>query len=310
MPTVITDDDLQRLDPRRAVEWMLAALRLHADGLLTSPPRVRADLGDGGVVVTAGRGPRWYGYRVYDTRPVTYGQQVVVAHDVVSGEVVAAHIGSLLGPARTGALGGAAAALLGPTGAAQVAVVGAGAQAWTQLWAMSAALEIAEVQVASRRPASRGALADRAATQLGLSARAVDSVRSAVEGADVVILATDSPAPVLDASWLADDVLVATVGPKQVGRAEFGMDLMTGADLVVTDSPAQLRAYDPPALVADAGLAADVIALGDLASAADEPETTRRGRPGRRGRRVYLSVGLAGTEVHLLGHLAETLADP
>ncbi|NHN56293.1 hypothetical protein G9U51_10950 [Calidifontibacter sp. DB0510] len=175
MALVLTDEDLARLRPRDAVDWMLEALRLRAGGDLMAPPRLRADLGDGALVVTAGRGPRWYGYRAYDTIPTPQDQQVVVVHDATTGEVLAVHVGNDLGPARTGALGGAAAALLGPTAPATVGLVGAGSQAWTQLWALSAVVDIVEVRVASRAPASREALAQRATEVLGLRAYAASS---------------------------------------------------------------------------------------------------------------------------------------
>lgn len=296
IPALLTDDDLDDLVPNEVVGWMLEALRLHGCGKLTSPPRARADLGDGSVVVTAGRGPRWYGYRVYDTIPTPVGDQVIVTHDAVTGEVLAVAIGARLGALRTGAIGGAAASRLGPVDSCRVGVIGSGTQAWAQLWALSGVLDIAEVGVWSRTPSGRQAFAARARDELGLHAVVGEGAEQVVRGADVLVLATSSARPVLDAAWLGVDVLVITVGPKQVGRAELPLELVTGADLVTTDSLDQLHAYDPPALVAAAGLAGAVVPLGHLAQGRVSPLRSRR--------RVYLSVGLAGTEVELLGRLA------
>ncbi|WP_328823515.1 hypothetical protein [Metallococcus carri] len=114
------------------------------------------------------------------------------------------------------------------------------------------------------------------------------------------MLATSSSTPVIESAWLADDVFVTTMGPKQAGRAEFDLDLIASADLVVTDSPEQLGAYDPPSLVVQAGAADRVLDLAQVAAGQVDLE-----RAARTGRRVYLSVGMAGTEVQLLGHLAE-----
>lgn len=297
MTRVLSDDDVARLDPAHAVGWMLDALRMRAAGDLVSPVRLRAGLGRGDLVVTPGQSPRWYGYRSYDTEPTTDGQQVVVAHDARTGLVAAIHVGNDLGAARTGALGGAAAALLGPSTACTVAVLGAGRQAWWQVWALSAVLDIGELRVVSRTHDSAERLAGRAIRELGLSAHAVPEPRDAVSAADVVVLATNSSAPVIDPAWLRSDVFVTTVGPKQQGRAEFGLDLLEGAAIVATDSIDQLHAYDPPALVAAAGQAGGVTDLSLVASGVAEAP--------HRGRRVYLSVGLSGTEVHLLGHLSE-----
>ena len=71
-----------------------------------------------------------------------------------------------------------------------------------------------------------------------------------MEGADLVIVATSSPTPVIETAWLEPDVVVTTLGPKQEGRAEFPIELVTEAAFVVTDSPAQLGAYTPPAIAA------------------------------------------------------------
>ena len=88
---------------------------------------------------------------------------------------------------------------------------------------------------------------------------------------------------------------MTTLGPKQLGRAEFPPELITGATQIVTDSLAQLRAYDPPAVATNVA-GTGVIELGDIVAGATVPRT--------KGRRVFLSVGLAGTEVYLLGKLA------
>ncbi|WP_313716106.1 hypothetical protein [Arsenicicoccus bolidensis] len=303
------DDDTVRalLTPGDAVGWMEEALARHHAGTLEAPPRLAAPIGGGRLVLTAGHsGDEFYGYRTYDTLPTTSDEQVTVAHDTTTGRVLAVHVGHALGACRTGALGGVATRHLGPgSDDVTVGIVGAGTQAWAQLWALTASLTPSAVRVTSRTPVGREAFADRARRELGLSTEALASPRDVVAGADVVILATTSSSPVIDAAWLEPDVLVGTVGPKQVGRAELAVDLVACADLVVTDSPAQLRAYDPPALVADAGMADRVASLGEIVAASGGPAAEGSTGPQRRGRRVYLSVGLAGTEVHLLGRLWE-----
>ena len=297
MPRLVNDHYIRaQLSAADAVAWMREAVELHHRGALSSPPRISAALGgDARLVLTAGHVlGRWYGYRTYDTLPVTEGEQVVVVHDDNTGNLLAVAVGNELGPRRTGALGGVAAQCLTVAGEAlSVAIVGAGRQAWTQLWALNAVRGLADVRVFSRTATARDAFALRARAELSVPARAVDDARSAVLGADLVVLATNSASPVLDGDWLADDVLVTTLGPKQLGRAEFSPELVTGAAQVVTDSLAQLAAYDPPAVTGTHG--AGVIELGEIVAG---PVTAEMA-----GRRVFLSVGLAGTEVHLLGNL-------
>ena len=97
---------------------------------------------------------------------------------------------------------------------------------------------------------------------------------------------------------------MSTVGPKQRGRSEFGLDLLESADLVCTDSLAQLHAYAPPSLVATSRHAERVTSLGAIAAGA------AAGRQDDADLTLYLSVGLAGTEVHLLERLGGRLGAP
>src|SRR5690606_19470052 len=218
-------------------------------------------------------------------------------HDDATGRLRGLVAGSELGRRRTGALGGVAIDLLAPTAATSLGLVGTGAQAWTQLWAASAVRRFTSVRVFSRNPDRRREFAARATRELGVEAVAAGSARETVEGADVVILATDSAEPVVAAEWLAGTAHVSTVGPRQQGRAEFDESLLDAATVLATDSPAQLRAYDPPALAGRDRHADRVVSLGAIA-AGDTP-----GRRADGDRTVYLSVGLAGTEVALAAAL-------
>lgn len=293
---IVTDDDIRdRLTAADALIWAHEALTRHATGALTAPPRARIDLGAGSLVVTAGQsGHDWYGYRCYDTMPTTGDDQVVVAHDTATGEIVAVAVGTELGARRTGALGGVAAQTLTGGTVNHLGIIGTGRQAFTQLWAITGFTAPDRITVHSPTPTRREQFRDRAAAELGLTVQTCDNARDAVTGADMVVLATSSPTPVIDTRWLRDDVVVTTMGPKQLGRAEFTSDLVTEAVFAVTDSLDQLHSYDPPALTATTS---GMHELGNLVTGAVNAPTT--------GRRVYCSVGLAGTEVHLLGRLAQ-----
>lgn len=300
VPMVLNDDSVRaHLNADVAIRWIEEALLAKAQGRLSSPSRVSADLVGGRLVFTAGAiEGQWYGYRAYDTFAAAEDEQVVVAHDALTGRVVAVAVGSEVGLRRTGALGAVAVKHLTRGSVGTVGVIGAGPQAWAQVWALTGFATPGSVRVFARTPAARMTLAERFRAELGVSAEPRPDARAAVTGADLVILATSSPTPVLKTNWLERDVTVVTVGPKQVGKAEFPADLVTGADFVVTDSPAQLATYNPPALVAGRVQARDLARL--VAGEVEAPIA---------GRRVYCSVGLAGTEVYLLGKLANLLTN-
>lgn len=72
------------------------------------------------------------------------------------------------------------------------------------------------MRVFGRDRERRIAFASRASEDLDLSVAAVGTAREAVEEADIVVLATNSPAPVIDAAWVKDGAFVTTLGPKLV----------------------------------------------------------------------------------------------
>src|SRR5262245_4319808 len=109
----------------------------HHGGGLYAPARLRADLGDGELVFTAGRLARTgYGFRVYDTRPTPDSDQLVVVFDDETGRVRGVAGGAWLGAARTGAIGAVAVDVLADPAAGSLGLVGTGSQAWSQLWAI------------------------------------------------------------------------------------------------------------------------------------------------------------------------------
>ncbi|MBQ1073726.1 ornithine cyclodeaminase family protein [Micromonospora sp. C31] len=299
MPLLFADPDVAAaLDAPTTVAAMRDALLAAYAGRLVAPPRAAAPLGGGRMVLTAGHlAGEWYGFRSYDTFGHPQSEQVVVLHDGRTGAVRAVAVGEELGSRRTGGLGGIAVDALARPDAATLGVIGSGGQAWTQVWAAAAVRPLREVTVHSRSAARREAFAARVRAELGVPARAVDSARAAVRDRDVVVLATTAVTPVLDATDLAPGTHVNAVGFKQVDRHEFGTDLLDAADLLVTDSPAQAAAYDPPMLAALPAYAGRLRDLGAVLAGAV------LGRTGADQVSVFCSTGLAGTEVFLLDRL-------
>lgn len=291
---VFTDDEISDLlRPEDAIAWMREALLAEREGRLISPARVSAMLDSGKLILTAGSmAGAAYGYRVYDTMGLPGSEQIVVAHDPQNGAVLAIAVGSEVGLRRTAAIGGVAHDVLAPRCPVTVAIIGAGNQAKGQLWALQAVREVAGVKLFSRDPARRDAVAKSLDDTYAFPVHGASSARDAVEAADVVVLATNSGVPVIRTEWLRRDAYVATLGPKQIGRSEYDEELLRAADIIVTDSITQLNGYHPPAVAAQSGI--DIGSLADLI--ASPPESA--------GLRVYLSVGLSGTEPYLLHRLA------
>jgi ornithine cyclodeaminase len=297
--TVLTDADIaERLDARSAVGWMREAVLAAHSGALHTPPRVSTELGDGRLVFTTGAlTGEWYGYRSYDSFSFDPGAQLVVVHDWHTGAVRGLAVGNELGPRRVGAIGAVALDALASPTAASLGLLGTGTQAWNQLWAISTVRSLTSVSVFSRDPVRRNAFVARVSAELGLPVDAAGSAREAVEGKDAVVLATNSPVPVVEASWIAPGSYVTTLGPKQVGRAEFGPDLVARAAVAVTDSVAQTSAYDPPFILTGTEQHDRLTSLGAVL-AGEVP-----GRTSADQTVIFCSVGLAGTETYLLARL-------
>jgi len=281
---VLGEDEVRAgLAPEDAVRAVRKALA----GELVGPARVGADLGDGSLIFTAGRvAGMGYGFRAYDTRPTGESDQVTVVFDDLTGRVRGVITGAFLGAARTGAIGAVAVDRLAPERATTMGLVGTGQQAWTQVWAISAVRELAEARVFGRDPERRERFVERCRAELGVPARAVPDARAAVGDAEIVVLATNSGAPVIEAGWVSQGAHVTTLGPKEVGRHECPVGLAEAASVLVTDSIPQLDGYAQPFFLDPTPHRARMRSLGEV-----------KGRPEAGTTTLFCSVGLAGTEV-------------
>lgn len=295
---LLDDADAQRLlDPGTAVGAVRESLIAHHAGTLTAPARLHAGLRAGDLIFTAGRlAGTCYGFRVYDTMPVPADDQLTVVYDDATGTLVGVVTGPFLGAARTGAIGAVAVDVLARADADVVALIGTGRQAWAQLWAIRVVRSLREVRVYSRDTEHRSAFARRAHTELGVPAVSAGDPREAVSGADIVVLATTSPQPVIDPGWVSAGAHVSTLGPKQEGAHECPAELGERAGVIVTDSLSQVDAYPEPFFLSGAALAR-MGYLGAVVAGAGQR------RQNRDEITLFCSVGLAGTEVSVAAAL-------
>lgn len=297
MSVLLLNDDAVRthLDAPTAVRAVRDALMAAHGGVLHAPPRIHADLGGGHLVFTAGhlRAERLFGFRAYDT--LVGAEQLVAVWGSADGQLRAVIHGDELGARRTGAIGAVAVDAAARQGPIRLGLVGAGAHAWTQLWAICAVRQVREATVAARRPERAEAFARRAAEELGVRTRAVRAVEEAVRDHDVVVVATNSTVPVLEADWIAPGTHVTTLGPKTVARHEVPAALAERAHVLLTDSLAQAVSYTEPHIFP----AMRMVDLGAVLAGAST------GRTDPDGITVFCSVGLAGTEVAVAAALWE-----
>jgi ornithine cyclodeaminase len=146
---------------------------------------------------------------------------------------------------RTGAAGGVAARLLAPSKVDRVAVIGTGLQARYQLDALALERAFSVVRVWGRDAdhARRCVeeLRSREGMPAGASFEVAESIREAVDGAQVVITCTAAREPLVKLGWLAPGAHVTALGSDGPSKQELDPEILRAADLLIVDSLPQCR---------------------------------------------------------------------
>ncbi len=178
----------------------------------------------------AGAFGKYLGTKVYAANPKHGAYFYFLLFDAETAIPLACMEANHLGQIRTGAASGYATDVLARPDAQVLAMIGSGFQARTQLEAMRAVRDLKEVRVWSRSEEKRRAFAG------ATGARAVDTAEEAVRGADIVVTATWSKDPVIEAAWIAPGTHINAMGSNQAQRRELPSDLIAKADLIAVDS--------------------------------------------------------------------------
>ncbi len=136
-----------------------------------------------------------------------------------------------------------AARLLAREGAGDLGMVGSSGQAWAHLVAMNAVFPLRRVRVFSPNRANREGYARRAREELGIAVESMPSAREAVEGADLVVAATNASRPVFEGAWLAPGTHVTSIvsGDDKTPRRELDDETLRRAAVVAAHSKALAR---------------------------------------------------------------------
>jgi alanine dehydrogenase len=215
---------------------------LHAEsqaGMLTGYTAILPEVGAmGGYTYAAG----------FDSADAHF---VLPLFDADSGEPLAVFDGASLNPFKTGATGGVAIDELAPARADTLALFGSGPQARAQLKAAATVREIGRVEVYSPTADHRMSFAAEMNEQLDATVAAVASPSAAVEGADIVVTATNASEPVFDGSMLEPGTHVTTMGQYHPEKREVDDTTIETAtyvpdlrDRVMNDAGSFIHAVD------------------------------------------------------------------
>jgi alanine dehydrogenase len=159
-------------------------------------------------------------------------QSVILLYDPATGIPKAAMDGNYLTVIRTGAVGALAARVLARKDSRIAAIAGAGAQGAIQLAALRAVLPIAEIRCYDRDAAAAAAFVQSASSD-GLRATATRTAQEAIAGADVIVTATPSFEPFVQAQWIAPGMHISAFGADTRGKQELEAELMPRSKVVV-----------------------------------------------------------------------------
>jgi ornithine cyclodeaminase len=150
-----------------------------------------------------------------------------------TGEVMALMNASAITAIRTAAVSGVATELLARATAAELAIIGASVQAHTHLEAMACVRPLKRARVASRSFENAKRFAEAMTPRYAFPIEAVETVESAVRGADLIVTATSSREPLIKREWIAPGAHLNVVGASIPAAREVDSATMACASLFV-----------------------------------------------------------------------------
>jgi alanine dehydrogenase len=242
----------------------------------------------------------------------------IVLLDHETGALRALLDGRFITESRTAAVSAVSSRLLARDDAASLAIIGSGVQARSHLEALSRVHRLKHVAVWSPNKAHRDRFVAETGTEWGRSGdgpgtdpgrtrdaagtgtegrhpviKAVDHAGEAVVGADLIVLVTSSPTPVIESGWVKPGAHVISVGACRPTQREMDPELVARARLFVDSRAAALvESGDVVLGIQEGRFTADHIAaeIGELVNGA-------RGRRSQTEVTIFKSLGLAVEDV-------------
>jgi ornithine cyclodeaminase/alanine dehydrogenase-like protein (mu-crystallin family) len=200
--------------------------------------------------------------------------------------------GSAVTAIRTAAVTALATRLLARADATTLAILGSGVQAQAHLRSLMLVRAFTSVRIHSPNHEHAASLAAAGAAEFGEAVHfeACVSARDALDGAAVVVTATNSRTPVLERDWLADGAHVNAIGASTPSSRELDVATIAAAELFVDSRESAANEAGEYRLALSEG------AIGEDHIRAELGEVAIGAHPGRSGPEaitVFRSLGLA-----------------
>jgi ornithine cyclodeaminase/alanine dehydrogenase-like protein (mu-crystallin family) len=160
--------------------------------------------------------------------------------DPDTGALQAIMDGRYITEARTAAVSAVSVRHLARKEASTLAIIGTGVQAQSHVEALPHVRTLREIRAWSPNAASRDRFARDIQSHAIVPVRMMPSAEAAVRGADVIVLVTSSPTPVIEDSWVRDGAHVISVGACRPDQREMPPALVARARLFVDSKAAAL----------------------------------------------------------------------
>ena len=315
MPKLLTEADVKAaLKMPELIDAMEGALAAFSAGRVTQPVRtvleVGADKNYFGVMPASFDDEQTVGaklvtvYHGNHTLGLTSHLATIILLDHSTGALVALLDGRYITEARTAAVSAVSVRHLANKDASVLAILGSGVQARSHLEAIRHVRTLSEVRVWSPTAANREAFAreQQAASRLrqssggqaGETIRACASASEAAHGASIIVLATASKTPIIDAVDVADGAHICAVGACRPDQREMGSALFARARVFVDSRAAAFKEAGEVLIPLGEGCISESHILGELGQVISGDVT---GRTHAKDVTVFKSLGLAVEDV-------------
>lgn len=185
------------------------------------------------------------GARKSELLPVEPGKRwgLILLFSMETCELLAMIYDGYLQKMRVGGTSGLGADYLARRDAATLGLIGSGWQASAQVLAACAIRPISRIRVYSPTRERRETFAREMSLKAGVEIEPVEDRRAAVEGADILLCATNSGEPVFDGRWVRPGMHVGAIvgGDRTIPRGELDTEILRRADFLLVNSKARIR---------------------------------------------------------------------
>ncbi len=160
---------------------------------------------------------------------------IIVLLKPETGEPISIMSATKITDIRTGSAGAVAAKYLARENSKVVGMIGTGAQAKSQLLGLNEIFDLEKVKAFSKFRDSLNDFIDSMSDSLDLELVPVDSAKSAVVDADILVTTTPSKSPIVKDEWVSNGTHINAIGADAKNKQELDHSILKRAKVVVDE---------------------------------------------------------------------------